>query len=145
MAIESIGAGSALSYQSSTSEMVVKPVQQVKDAEVEQSNVANSIAKETTDLKVNSNDNYSNQNQSFQEQTEEKQRDAIKKSIEELNKNINKNTEAQFGYHDETNRVTIKIVDKETKEVIREVPPEKTLDMIAKVWELAGMIVDEKR
>ena len=55
------------------------------------------------------------------------------------------NTEAVFGIHDETNRVTIKIVDKESKEVIREYPPEQTLDMIAKVWEMAGILVDEKR
>ena len=46
--------------------------------------------------------------------------------------------------HEATNRVTIQIVDKNTKEVIKEIPPEKTLDMIAKVWELAGILVDEK-
>ena len=39
----------------------------------------------------------------------------------------------------------MKIVDKDTKKVIRELPPEKTLDMIAKAWELAGILVDEKR
>ena len=68
----------------------------------------------------------------------------IRKAVEQLNKNM-RNSEAVFGIHDATNRVTIKIVDKETKEVIKEVPPEKTLDMIAKVWELAGILVDEKR
>ena len=47
--------------------------------------------------------------------------------------------------HEKTNRITIKIVDKKTKEVIREFPPEETLDMIAKAWELAGILVDEKR
>ena len=41
--------------------------------------------------------------------------------------------------------MTIKIIDKDTKEVIKEVPPEKTLDMIAKVWELAGILIDERR
>ena len=35
-------------------------------------------------------------------------------------------------------------VDKDTKEVLKEYPPEKTLDMIAKVWEIAGLLVDEK-
>ena len=49
------------------------------------------------------------------------------------------------GNHDKTNRVTIKIVDRDTKKVIKEFPPEKTLDMIAKVWELAGLLVDEKK
>ena len=53
-------------------------------------------------------------------------------------------SEAVFGIHDATNRVTIKIVDKDTKKVLKEYPPEKTLDMIAKVWEMAGLLVDKK-
>lgn len=71
------------------------------------------------------------------------QNESIKNAVEEINRRTN--TEAVFGVHDRTNRVTIKIVDKDSKEVIKEIPPEKTLDMIAKVWELAGIIVDEKR
>lgn len=47
--------------------------------------------------------------------------------------------------HEGTNRVTIKVVDKESKKVIKEYPPEKTLDMIQKLWEMAGLMVDEKR
>lgn len=69
--------------------------------------------------------------------------EGVKRAIEEMNKKVT-NSEAVFGVHDSTNRVTIKIVDKETKEVLKEYPPEKTLDMIAKVWELAGLLVDEK-
>ena len=70
--------------------------------------------------------------------------ETIKKAVEEMNRKM-ANSEAQFGIHEATNRVTIKIVDKQTKEVIKELPPEKTLDMIAKVWEMAGILVDEKR
>ena len=70
--------------------------------------------------------------------------ESIKRAVENINKNL-KNSEAIFGIHEKTNRVTIKIVDRETKEVIKELPPEKTLDMIAKAWELAGLLVDEKR
>ncbi len=81
------------------------------------------------------------------EQSNEQQatNEQIKKAVEQLNKKMIANSEAVFGIHDGTNRVTIKIVDKTTKEVIREVPPEKTLDMIAKLWEIAGIMVDEKR
>lgn len=67
----------------------------------------------------------------------------IKTAIDKINKQL-PNSEAIFGVHEETNRVTIKIVNKETKEVIKEIPPEKTLDMIAKAWELAGLLVDER-
>ena len=70
-------------------------------------------------------------------------KDTIRRAVDEINKKTN--TEAVWGVHDETNRITIKIVDKETKKVIREYPPEETLDMIAKVWEMAGILVDEKR
>ena len=69
--------------------------------------------------------------------------ESLKRAVEEINKNA-VNSEAVFGVHESTNRVTIKIVDKKTKEVLKEYPPEKTLDMIAKVWELAGLLVDEK-
>lgn len=68
----------------------------------------------------------------------------IRKAVETLNKKMS-NSEAVFGIHEDTNRVTIKIVDKSTKEVIKELPPEKTLDMIARVWEMAGILVDERR
>ena len=68
----------------------------------------------------------------------------LKKAVEDINKKA-VNSEAIFGIHEATNRVTIKIIDKDTKKVIKELPPEKTLDMIAKVWELAGLMVDEKR
>ncbi len=71
--------------------------------------------------------------------------DEIKKAVEEINKKMISHSEAIFGIHDKTNRVTIKIVDKETKEVIKELPPEKTLDMLARVWEMAGILIDEKR
>ncbi len=68
----------------------------------------------------------------------------IKRAVDEVNRKV-KNNELIFGIHDATNRVTIKVVDKSTKEVLREFPPEQTLDMIAKVWELAGIMVDERR
>ncbi len=68
----------------------------------------------------------------------------LKKAVETFNKQMG-NSEAVFGIHEGTNRITIKLVDKTTKKVIKELPPEKTLDMIAKVWEMAGILVDEKR
>ena len=70
----------------------------------------------------------------------------IKEAVKDLHKKLDSsNNEVMFGVHEGTHRVTIKIVDKETKKVVKEFPPEKTLDMIAKVWEMAGIMVDEKR
>lgn len=79
-----------------------------------------------------------------EQQQQQPSNEQIKKAVEQMNKSMF-NSEAVFGIHEGTNRVTIKIVDKDTKEVIKELPPEKTLDMIAKVWEMAGILVDERR
>ena len=81
------------------------------------------------------------QGQNAQQQPSQEQ---LKKAVEQINKKAN-NSEVLFGIHEATNRVTIKIVDKQTKETIKELPPEKTLDMLAKAWELAGILVDERR
>lgn len=97
-----------------------------------------------TTAAIAATESKSDQENKGQSQQQQANPDQIKKAVERLNKQMT-NSEALFGIHDETNRVTIKIVDKQTKEVIKEFPPEKTLDMIAKVWELAGILVDEKR
>lgn len=67
----------------------------------------------------------------------------LKKAVSDINRKM-KNTSCQFGIHEATNRVMIKLIDDETKEVIREFPAEETLDIIAKAWELAGILVDKK-
>ena len=70
----------------------------------------------------------------------------IKSAVDSLNKQISmRHTNCSFKYHDDTNRISITVRDSDTDEVIREIPPEKALDMLAKAWELAGLMVDEKR
>lgn len=54
-------------------------------------------------------------------------------------------TSLEFSVHKETKQILVKVLNKETGELIREIPPEKNLDLIAKIWEMAGIIVDEKR
>ena len=95
---------------------------------------------DTTRVVENTNEKSEFNNKKEKEPSNE----TLHKAIEKINKQMT-NSEAIYGFHDKTNRVTIKIIDKETKEVIKELPPEKTLDLIAKAWELAGILVDEKR
>ena len=95
------------------------------------------------DLSVSGSSNNSSRQERTEEQIEA-DNERVKKAISEMNKKMFNNSEAVFGIHEDTNRITIKIVDKTTKETIKELPPEKTLDMIAKAWELAGLMVDEK-
>lgn len=143
MAIEPLGSIMSMQAQSVSAP---RPVAQTREVSVEtQSNTAQEAAQVDTTVNVvaesqSKGDAAGNSNEQQQQATNEK----IKKAVEQLNKNLG-NSEAVFGIHEATNRVTIKIVDKETKEIIKELPPEKTLDMIAKVWEMAGILVDERR
>ena len=143
MAIEALN--SAVSYQAQTTRQA-KTVQKtvVEDTEVTTTQgkaVSGDVAAGTRVGETERQDSQSGQNGSQNQQPSNEQ---LKKAVEQLNKSM-PHSEAIFGFHEETNRVTIKIIDKDTKEVIKELPPEKTLDMIAKVWELAGILVDEKR
>ena len=53
-------------------------------------------------------------------------------------------TRFEFSIHEGTKEIMVKVIDEKTNELIREIPPEKILDIIAKMWELAGIMVDEK-
>jgi flagellar protein FlaG len=56
-----------------------------------------------------------------------------------------KTTTLDFSIHLKTRLIMVKVLDKETGDVIREIPPEKTLDFVAKIWEKVGILVDERR
>lgn len=92
----------------------------------------------------------SGSNQTEQESSQNKgaTENQIKQAIRDANNRMNAQdhrTRCEFSYHEETKRVSIKVMDEDTKEVIREIPPEETLEMIQKMWELAGLLIDEKR
>lgn len=71
---------------------------------------------------------------------------AVMDAIDRVNKAISgSNREFKFSVHEKTKQIMVKVIDADTKEVIREIPPEKVLDMVAQMWEMAGILVDERR
>ena len=65
-------------------------------------------------------------------------------------KQANKATEAvnislQFEVHEETSRVMVQVIDMDKNEVLKEIPPEKILNLIGQIQEMIGLVVDEKR
>lgn len=146
MAVEPLGSVMGMQVQPAQNKPIASPaktaVEYSDGAAAEAARVDNSIGVvENAEQKGNSDAQNKGQQSKNQQQINHEQ---IKKAVEQLNKKM-EHSEAVFGIHDDTNRVTIKIIDRDTKEVIKELPPEKTLDMIAKVWEMAGILVDEKR
>lgn len=136
MEVESIKGSAVMSYQGSAAMPAVTETDSASSAEQTQNPITQTTG-------------YSGKTHGYSygaegtEGSKEQKTGQLKKAVTDLNKQL-KDSEAIFGIHEKTNRVTIKIVDKSTKEVIREFPPEETLDMIAKVWELAGIRVDQK-
>jgi len=66
--------------------------------------------------------------------------------VKEANKAIMMyNRSLEFSVHEKTKDIIVRVIDTETKEVIREIPPEKILDLVASILEMAGLLVDERR
>lgn len=50
----------------------------------------------------------------------------------------------EFVVHEQTGRVKVTVLEKETGEMIREVPPQQVLDLMAKIDEMMGIIYDQR-
>lgn len=72
-------------------------------------------------------------------------KEEVKEIIKEINAFLKKHeTSVQYEYHEKLNEYFVKIVDKGTNEIIREIPPKKLLDLYAYMKEKVGLIIDKK-
>lgn len=72
-------------------------------------------------------------------------RDKVQKAVDALNEFMTvQNRNSKFVMHDGLDRYYVEVVDAQTNEVIREVPPRKLLDAFYTMQKFLGMIVDEK-
>lgn len=75
------------------------------------------------------------------EETKKKVQEAVGKMNEMLEVT---NSTSKFIYHDGLERYYVTVVDRETEEVVKEIPPKKILDAFYEMQKMLGMIVDEK-
>ncbi len=125
MAIEAMK-GAGMSYAGSSSASDVKAESQAKVETASNAAASDDLMKKTIQIDTketdkNGKDGNRDDSQAKQTISENSQ---IRKAVDEINKKAH-NSEAVFGIHEATNRVTIKIVDKDTKKVLKEYPPEK--------------------
>lgn len=72
-------------------------------------------------------------------------KEKLQKAVDALNEFMTvQNHKSKFVMHDGLERYYVQVVDSETEEVIREVPPRKLLDAFYSMQKFLGMIVDEK-
>lgn len=65
--------------------------------------------------------------------------------IEKLNRIFDvMGTELRFKVHEQTNDIIVQVIEVSSGKILREIPPEKILNMIAQMMQLVGLLVDEK-
>lgn len=75
--------------------------------------------------------------------------DETKKKVQEAVDKMNEMLEvtdstSKFMYHDGLERYYVTVVNRQTEEVVKEIPPKKLLDAFYEMQKMLGMIVDEK-
>lgn len=85
----------------------------------------------------NRSDSAPNNKQSMDGEQAESLVSQLNETVEPLRTNL------KFELHDKLGDYYVKVVNRETDEVIREIPPEKMLDMHAAMAEFMGFLVDE--
>lgn len=82
----------------------------------------------------------------YDEAEESITKEQLEKAVSEANNHI-VGVNAQFEYriHEGTDRIMVKLIDTESHDVIREIPPEKMLDMVAEIWKRVGLVIDNQK
>ena len=116
---------SAVSTQNANSQQgIASDMSQVSASQqVQQTNQANTDSKNKQDKKDKDN-----------QQMDEKSVNLMTKELNELMSKIN--CDLEFSYHKEVNLMSVKMIDKKTQEVLKEMPPESMIKhmMAAKDW-----------
>ncbi|MDK2901914.1 MAG: flagellar protein FlaG [Thermosediminibacterales bacterium] len=63
---------------------------------------------------------------------------AVNKTLEAIDKKY------EFSIHEETDRPVVKVYDRNTGEIIKQIPPEEVLNILTKIRELIGIFIDER-
>lgn len=75
------------------------------------------------------------------DETKAKVQSAVNKMNEMLDVN---NSTSKFMFHEGLERYYVTVVNRDTDEVVKEIPPKKLLDAFYEMQKMLGMIVDEK-
>ena len=107
----------------------------------------NSNNNSSENIKSN-NKKINKQTQSLQEKKEYNQQeleDEVRESVKDVNEIVDQVKEGlSFQIHEDTEELMVQVIDVNTDEVIKELPPEEMLDLKARIHEMVGILIDEK-
>ena len=76
---------------------------------------------------------------------EKRSAEEIKKDLSEINARLeNMNRSIRFSVDDSSHDIVVKVVDKESGEVIRELPPESVIRLRERMAEVSGLILEDE-
>ncbi|RKQ12843.1 flagellar protein FlaG [Ureibacillus endophyticus] len=109
----------------------------------------NSIDKVTTtsieSQSVNTENTLDTQSPIQTNEQQEISKEKLQQVVDSINEFFEINqSELKFVYHEGLEKYFVQLVNAETKEVVREIPSKKLLDVYYEMQKLIGMIVDEK-
>ncbi|PYY29574.1 flagellar protein FlaG [Paenibacillus illinoisensis] len=105
----------------------------------------------SADLPLRSNElpivNQANGVNSIQpDKNESVSKQQLDKLIEDGNKVLQRmDTQLRWSVNKESNQMIVKVMDTQTNEVLREIPPEKYLELVQNLCEQVGLFLDEKK
>lgn len=101
---------------------------------------------ETVSTPVNQDQQAQKSQQEIEKQDEEKNvTSLLKKDVENVNSMLEQHqTFLKFEYYEDLDRYYVKVVDQKTQDVVREIPTKEFLDMIAKMVDYIGLMVDKR-
>ncbi|MEB2298482.1 flagellar protein FlaG [Lysinibacillus xylanilyticus] len=72
-------------------------------------------------------------------------KEKLQQAVDVVNEFLEINhSSSKFVYHEGLERYYVTIVNRDTEEVVKEIPPKKLLDAFYEMQKMVGMIVDEK-
>lgn len=120
-----------------------QPIPQIP--QVATDNPASEKARNQTNTQSDGNFDQNKKDSSSATQAVEKVQKELRNSIKQIVDSIDEdNTSLKFHINDKTHRIIIQVVNTKSKKVVREIPPEKMVEMMASLCKLIGINVDEK-
>lgn len=81
----------------------------------------------------------------FQLKNDDETKAKVKEAVNTMNEMLDvNNSTSKFMFHEGLERYYVTVVNRDTEEVVKEIPPKKLLDAFYEMQKMLGMIVDEK-
>lgn len=71
-------------------------------------------------------------------------RAVLERSLRKLNAMLDAPVRLSFQLHEGSGRMMVRVINEETGDVIKEIPPKEILDTVARIMEFVGLLLDRR-